>query len=277
VHSLFYMMSSIETLSDKSRLCVERLVRAGNELEKPDLWVLMQYEWVLSNRVLNRCDQPREKLAAVLVLLYEQAGELRVVLTTRSKLLRAHPGETSFPGGKVDENDPSLTHTAVSMTCSSCLLSRTRMCRTAERSPRRGWPCARLPRCPDSLCAASVSVPFPAAGDTRCCTADGSGSAGDPAAMCWRSGPDFQPSPRGDPGSIVIGRQGAAGSPGKRALAIPAGSLREYYHFGDGRTLKPGSRTRAMRWWKHLTILSTGCTGFGLVRPPSRVSLPTSW
>ncbi|KIM64264.1 hypothetical protein SCLCIDRAFT_640822 [Scleroderma citrinum Foug A] len=88
--------SGIESLSDESRLCVERLVRAGNELEKLDL-----------------SDQPREKLAAVLVLLYQKAGELRVVLTTRSKLLRAHPGQTSLPGGKVDESDPSLTYTAL--------------------------------------------------------------------------------------------------------------------------------------------------------------------
>jgi 8-oxo-dGTP pyrophosphatase MutT (NUDIX family) len=50
----------------------------------------------------------------VLVLLYEQAGELRVLLTTRSKSLRAHPGQTALPGGKADEGDESLVWTAVS-------------------------------------------------------------------------------------------------------------------------------------------------------------------
>ncbi|KIJ66811.1 hypothetical protein HYDPIDRAFT_108724 [Hydnomerulius pinastri MD-312] len=55
---------------------------------------------------------PRRKLAAVLVLLYEKAGVLRVLLTTRSKLLRAHPGQTALPGGKADESDESLVHTA---------------------------------------------------------------------------------------------------------------------------------------------------------------------
>ncbi|KAH0833166.1 hypothetical protein J3R83DRAFT_12193 [Lanmaoa asiatica] len=55
---------------------------------------------------------PRKKLAAVLVLLYEKGGELRVLLTTRSKLLRAHPGQTALPGGKADETDTDLVYTA---------------------------------------------------------------------------------------------------------------------------------------------------------------------
>ncbi|KAG8213157.1 hypothetical protein J3R82DRAFT_11565 [Butyriboletus roseoflavus] len=54
----------------------------------------------------------RKKLAAVLVLLYEQGGELRVLLTTRSKLLREHPGQTALPGGKANETDADLVYTA---------------------------------------------------------------------------------------------------------------------------------------------------------------------
>ena len=50
----------------------------------------------------------------MLVLLYEKGGELRVLLTTRSKLLRAHPGQTALPGGKADETDADLVYTAVS-------------------------------------------------------------------------------------------------------------------------------------------------------------------
>jgi hypothetical protein len=61
-----------------------------------------------------RSDRPRSKLAAVLVLLYEQAGELRVLLTTRSKALRTHAGQTALPGGKVDDEDESFVETAVS-------------------------------------------------------------------------------------------------------------------------------------------------------------------
>lgn len=57
---------------------------------------------------------PANKLAAVLVLLYEKAGELRVLLTTRDKSLRAHPGQVALPGGKVDTTDVDVVETAVS-------------------------------------------------------------------------------------------------------------------------------------------------------------------
>ena len=36
-----------------------------------------------------------------------------MLLTTRSKKLRSHPGQTALPGGKYDETDESLVATAV--------------------------------------------------------------------------------------------------------------------------------------------------------------------
>jgi len=52
--------------------------------------------------------------AAVLVPLYEDgAGELRVVLTKRRADLRRHAGEISFPGGRRDPGDASLSDTAL--------------------------------------------------------------------------------------------------------------------------------------------------------------------
>ena len=53
------------------------------------------------------------KRGAVLILLFEREGSLRVLLTTRSKKLRSHPGQTALPGGKYDETDESLVATAV--------------------------------------------------------------------------------------------------------------------------------------------------------------------
>ncbi|KAG6827670.1 hypothetical protein H0H92_010834 [Tricholoma furcatifolium] len=41
-----------------------------------------------------------------------EAGELRVLLTTRSKTLRTHPGQTALPGGRVDDTDASFIETA---------------------------------------------------------------------------------------------------------------------------------------------------------------------
>ncbi|KAJ3912311.1 hypothetical protein F5877DRAFT_72507 [Lentinula edodes] len=48
----------------------------------------------------------RQQLAAVLVLLYsDSTGSIQVLLTTRSKSLRSHPGQTALPGGRIDEED----------------------------------------------------------------------------------------------------------------------------------------------------------------------------
>jgi len=51
--------------------------------------------------------------AAVLVPLYRQDGELHAVFTKRGADLRRHPGEISFPGGRRDPADVSLTETAM--------------------------------------------------------------------------------------------------------------------------------------------------------------------
>jgi 8-oxo-dGTP pyrophosphatase MutT (NUDIX family) len=61
-------------------------------------------------------DQPQadeQVAAAVLVALYEDDGELRVVLTKRRADLRRHAGEISFPGGRRDPGDVSLSDTAL--------------------------------------------------------------------------------------------------------------------------------------------------------------------
>ncbi|KAJ7218782.1 NUDIX hydrolase domain-like protein [Mycena haematopus] len=55
---------------------------------------------------------PKSRLAAVLILLFEEAGQLRVLLTTRSKHLRTHAGQTALPGGRVDESDITVVQTA---------------------------------------------------------------------------------------------------------------------------------------------------------------------
>jgi 8-oxo-dGTP pyrophosphatase MutT (NUDIX family) len=43
--------------------------------------------------------------SAVLVAMFEEAGETRVILTRRSKHLRFHKGEVSFPGGRCDPGE----------------------------------------------------------------------------------------------------------------------------------------------------------------------------
>jgi 8-oxo-dGTP pyrophosphatase MutT (NUDIX family) len=43
--------------------------------------------------------------AAVLVPLFEEGGETRVVLTVRSDRLRSHQGEVAFPGGRIEGDE----------------------------------------------------------------------------------------------------------------------------------------------------------------------------
>lgn len=46
--------------------------------------------------------------AAVLVPIFEEDGEARIILTRRSSSLRSHTGEVSFPGGRLDEGEAPL-------------------------------------------------------------------------------------------------------------------------------------------------------------------------
>ena len=59
----------------------------------------------------NNTSKPIE--SAVLVALTEQANQLSLVLTKRSSHLKHHPGQISFPGGKVENNDKNLIETAL--------------------------------------------------------------------------------------------------------------------------------------------------------------------
>jgi 8-oxo-dGTP pyrophosphatase MutT (NUDIX family) len=47
--------------------------------------------------------------SAVLVPLFEEEGETRVVLTRRSAELRSHRGQVSFPGGRIDPGEDAPT------------------------------------------------------------------------------------------------------------------------------------------------------------------------
>jgi len=50
-------------------------------------------------------ETPEDRASAVLVPLFEEEGELRVVLTLRNPNLRSHAGQVSFPGGRIDPGE----------------------------------------------------------------------------------------------------------------------------------------------------------------------------
>ena len=76
-------------------------------------FTLVPGEIQMSHMREYRSSVPRSKRAGVLVLLYEKNNVLRVLLTTRAKTLRTHPGQTALPGGKMDETDEDIIETAV--------------------------------------------------------------------------------------------------------------------------------------------------------------------
>lgn len=51
--------------------------------------------------------------AAVLVPIVKRDKELTVLLTQRTAHLKDHPGQISFPGGRVEDDDPSPLYTAL--------------------------------------------------------------------------------------------------------------------------------------------------------------------
>jgi 8-oxo-dGTP pyrophosphatase MutT (NUDIX family) len=61
----------------------------------------------------DRPQADEQVASAVLVPLYEDRDGLRVVLTKRRADLRRHAGEISFPGGRRDPDDASLSDTAL--------------------------------------------------------------------------------------------------------------------------------------------------------------------
>jgi 8-oxo-dGTP pyrophosphatase MutT (NUDIX family) len=57
--------------------------------------------------LINETHVPEVRVinAAVLAVLFEEAGETRLILTRRSSSLRSHRGEVSFPGGRLDSGE----------------------------------------------------------------------------------------------------------------------------------------------------------------------------
>ncbi|MCS6934293.1 MAG: CoA pyrophosphatase [Chitinophagales bacterium] len=53
------------------------------------------------------------RAGGVLVLLYPKSNELHIAFTKRKEYPGVHSGQMSFPGGKKEECDSSLTHTAL--------------------------------------------------------------------------------------------------------------------------------------------------------------------
>ena len=53
------------------------------------------------------------KEAAVLIPIFEKDKKVHILFTKRSKNVEHHKGQISFPGGRIDDTDPSPEHAAL--------------------------------------------------------------------------------------------------------------------------------------------------------------------
>jgi 8-oxo-dGTP pyrophosphatase MutT (NUDIX family) len=73
-----------------------------------------------------------DRASAVLAPLYEDGGELFVILTRRTWTLSSHQGEVSFPGGHHDDHDADLWQTALRESREEIALDTQRVSRIGE-------------------------------------------------------------------------------------------------------------------------------------------------
>lgn len=57
--------------------------------------------------------KPRLRAAGVLVPIVDRAESPSILLTERSKALKHHPGQVSFPGGRMESHDEDIVATAL--------------------------------------------------------------------------------------------------------------------------------------------------------------------
>ncbi|HUF97570.1 MAG TPA: CoA pyrophosphatase [Ilumatobacter sp.] len=101
--------------SDAIRAIPQLIPRPGQWEPGPEVpWERAAPPWsptlaqLLAGAIVERQDiilQPQARLSAVLVLLAEGDRGVEVLLTRRSLALSSHPGEVSFPGGRVDPDE----------------------------------------------------------------------------------------------------------------------------------------------------------------------------
>jgi len=61
----------------------------------------------------NEAELSSVKMSSVLLLLFPEGDQLYICLTKRPHTMKHHPGQISFPGGKVEKDDTSAEMTAL--------------------------------------------------------------------------------------------------------------------------------------------------------------------
>jgi 8-oxo-dGTP pyrophosphatase MutT (NUDIX family) len=89
-----------------------RLRAAPSGVVDPTAEFLAHVEGTVSAELLAAIERPRS-VAAVLLGLVERPSGLTVLFTERAHHLRDHPGQISFPGGRLQRQDSGVIDTAL--------------------------------------------------------------------------------------------------------------------------------------------------------------------
>ena len=84
-----------------------------NALEAPLPGIDAHREMSPPHRIFHPHKEAKSRTSAVLVLMYPTLQGIVIPFTLRLSTLAHHAGEICFPGGGVEDCDPSLTHTAL--------------------------------------------------------------------------------------------------------------------------------------------------------------------
>ena len=84
-----------------------------NQMMNKSLFMPRFHLFSLANTRHTLFPVQKNKHAAVLIPIFEEDNQLRVLLTLRSTHLKYHAGQVCFPGGKVEKTDLSLIDTAL--------------------------------------------------------------------------------------------------------------------------------------------------------------------
>ncbi|MBN1388316.1 MAG: CoA pyrophosphatase [Bacteroidales bacterium] len=88
----------------------------GKDLPGTDV----QWEMASSDRMIKNFPRKKSsdsKLAGILILLYPVDDTTYTLFIQRPEYNGVHSGQISFPGGKEEKGDPSITDTAIRETC----------------------------------------------------------------------------------------------------------------------------------------------------------------
>jgi 8-oxo-dGTP pyrophosphatase MutT (NUDIX family) len=87
-----------------------RIIRVGDAVDEHGDYG--DHRWNPEHPRLQELWKLKVRDAAVLIPVVDHPGETTVILTKRTEALRAHSGQVAFPGGRIDDTDPSAEFAA---------------------------------------------------------------------------------------------------------------------------------------------------------------------